>query len=333
MTFHIIIILVIVAWSCLCAFFADNLRQKQQQEHGWLGWLENIDVKVIGTLFTFSLVYRFNVCYSRWWQGRLLWGNIITQCIDFSEKASLWIIDHDYADRLNRLIIVFPYVCKAQLRGVSICDPSESGEDLIRRNFLTLEELDYLEANPCWQPYYFLDIMRAIIAKVIIQEYDTGNTLLLPKANKIHEKLFKPLDQAVEDLARSMGECISVRTSGLPKSYDVAHYAFFCTYFIVAPVVWSTQIGWVTPILAFPTASITLALISMGSSLVDPFGSDFVDLPLDKFCECVEAQISAIQRRSKDDTLLHFAEFSTTEGYNIDDWASTKLSSSVHICE
>eukprot|EP00566_Odontella_aurita_P015188 CAMPEP_0113598836 /NCGR_PEP_ID=MMETSP0015_2-20120614/41809_1 /TAXON_ID=2838 /ORGANISM="Odontella" /LENGTH=352 /DNA_ID=CAMNT_0000506899 /DNA_START=233 /DNA_END=1289 /DNA_ORIENTATION=- /assembly_acc=CAM_ASM_000160 len=230
--YYVFSVAALVAWTCVCAWGADHLRERAGQDPGgrveaWLGWIEEIEVKVIGSLFTFSLVFRFNQCYRRWWQGRELWGGIVQQCLDFSEKVSLWIIDKDYSDRLNRLIIVFPYACKAQLRGLSLADPTESGASLVRRGLLTEAELRYLDKWPCWQPEFFLDFMRTIISHVFLAEYDRGDVLMIPKSNKIHEKLFSPLEKCVYDLGKSIGDCISIRSAGLPKSYDFVHYVFY----------------------------------------------------------------------------------------------------------
>lgn len=310
----------IVGWSCVCAWAAGVLQEQAEHQPGgtadrWLEWIESsvTTIKVVGSLFTFSLVFRFNQCYSRWWVGRELWGQIIYQTLDFSEKVSLWIIDHEYADRLNRLITVFPYACKAQLRGKSLHDPTESGDELVQKGLLTLEELTYLGEHPCWQPHFFLDLIRTIIAKVFLAEYERGKVLVLPKSNKIHEKLFAPLEKPINELARTIGDAICVHAAGMPQSYDAVHHFFFWTYFGLAPITWATTMGWVTPILTGVSSSIIMILITMGTSLVDPFGTDIVDLPLERFCETIEVQIEAIQNRSKCKDMMKFAEFSKTK--------------------
>ena len=41
-------------------------------------WLDDIEscknaVAIVGTLFVFTLVFRFNACYDRWWDSRIFW--------------------------------------------------------------------------------------------------------------------------------------------------------------------------------------------------------------------------------------------------------------------
>ena len=44
---------------------------------------------------------------------------------------------------------------------------------------------------------------------------------------------------------------------------------------------------------------IIMFLIVMGTKLVDPFGLDKVDIPMECFCATIEAQIQAIDQRSQ----------------------------------
>ncbi len=42
-------------------------------------WMEDIEscksaISILGTLFVFTLVFRFNTCYDRWWESRVFWG-------------------------------------------------------------------------------------------------------------------------------------------------------------------------------------------------------------------------------------------------------------------
>ena len=64
-------------------------------------------------------------------------------------------------------------------------------------------------------------------------------------------------------------------------------------FFFLAAFVWSVSIGWMVPIIIGCASFVVMFLIVMGSKLVDPFGFDKVDIPLEAFCETVEAQVCA----------------------------------------
>lgn len=72
---------VVVAWSCVCAWAADEMAAMARDDPGgsteqWLSWLGEAGSKfrMIGILFVFAVVFRFNRCYDRWNQGRIILG-------------------------------------------------------------------------------------------------------------------------------------------------------------------------------------------------------------------------------------------------------------------
>lgn len=327
--YYVISLLAIVAWTCACSYYLEVMIAEQDENptyKKWIGWLDETDVRMIGSLFVFSLVFRFNQCYNRWWQGRMLWGEIIQNCLDFSRKSTLWCIDREFSDRMNRYIVCFPYAAKAQLRGLSLTDATESGQSLVDRGFLAEEELEFLQENPCWEPEFFLDLMRATVAKIMLAQWEREpdeQVLLLPHCNRIHDRLFPPWDKAIYDLGNSIGEGVSVRSAGLPRSYDTVHYVFFWIYFTLAPPAEAATIGWMAPIVVGFSACIIMTLMDMGTAMVDPFGTDLVDLPIERFCETIEAQVLTIQRRHATGKILEFASHSTP-GKKFHSGAATK---------
>ena len=56
-----------------------------------------------------------------------------------------------------------------------------------------------------------------------------------------------------------------------------------------------------------------MMIIVLGSELIEPFGTDRVDLPLELFCETIEVQVSQIVRRSKRKAIKRFAQSSKVE--------------------
>ena len=64
---------VLILWSVGCAIFSEWLRQKAHDDPGGRAerWQEDIEacrsaISILGTLFVFTLVFRFNTCYDRW---------------------------------------------------------------------------------------------------------------------------------------------------------------------------------------------------------------------------------------------------------------------------
>ncbi|KAK1733329.1 bestrophin family protein [Skeletonema marinoi] len=297
-------VLFLVVWAILCSFGAQELRGLAATNPGGAAeqWLDDIEscknaVSIIGTLFVFTLVFRFNACYDRWWESRILWGDIISKCLELGMMNRRWFANEELQDRFSRFVIVYSYACKSMLRGKSLTEEGEDGPDLVKRGLLTQQELDLMEGVPCWQPHFCLDMLREVIAQ--LHMIPGGKGLRMDDTNKIHGQLFRCLDNTLKHMNDLIGSCVRIRASGLPASYDAITMTSFITFFLLASAVWSTAIGWMTPIVVFLASMIIMFLIVMGTKLVDPFGSDKVDIPLECFCATIEAQVHAIDQRGK----------------------------------
>lgn len=153
----------------------------------------------------------------------------------------------------------------------------------MRKGLLSQEELDDIEGHPCWQPHYALDMLRAIMSHGHKAARDRANIMLLPYDHNAFGQPFFFFEGEITKLHDLIGEAIRVRSAGLPKSYDLLHHLLFYTYFILAPMAWAPPMGWMLPFVIFVVSLICLALINLGTDLVDPFGFDLVDLPLESY--------------------------------------------------
>lgn len=216
----------VVAWSCLCVWGTEELRQRAtrysalhdeydgettNRAQDWLDWLEGAGSKfrMIGILFVFAVVFRFNRCYDRWNQGRMIWGRIISTSLDMTRMASYWMIggDQAYGDRFCRFVIVLAYCGKALLRGNALSHPDEEGQGLIDRGLLTKEELDDMEEYPGWQTHYCLDMLSAIW----IEAHYPDKALMFDQSHKVHSQLFRAIDGGIASLGASIGDAVRVR--------------------------------------------------------------------------------------------------------------------------
>lgn len=294
-------LLFILVWSAICAVVAFLLDKKAQDDRDgstaqWLEFIErgNDPLRITGSLFSFALVFRFKVCYDRWWEGRQLWGQIITGCLDLAMQVNRWIANQDIADRFNRFLIVYSYACKGLLRHESLWK-SGDGKALISRRLLTVNELREIEEHPCWEPHFCIEVMRQLLANT----YFTKGGFYLEEV-KIHSQVYRCFDNSIKDLNDRIGHCIAVQSAELPVSYEGLHLFAFYLYFTMAPIIWSTTMFWVVIPMSLFVGFIALGLIVLGSQLVDPFGDDCVDIPIEVFCETIEDQIGAmIERRER----------------------------------
>mmetsp|Transcript_8540 Transcript_8540/g.14823 ORF Transcript_8540/g.14823 Transcript_8540/m.14823 type:complete len:455 (-) Transcript_8540:326-1690(-) len=283
-------LLVVIALSALLTLPVHNL----PSENTWRIFFENSKgaIATVGAFYSFALVFRTNICYARWWEGRTIWGTLIVTCVKLSQQARLWIENERLARRLGCLAITFAYASKAQLRGNKIQDEEEDGDNLVNRGVLHQEELDLMAQQSAWQPYYCIDAMRAAVHEGIDinDEHSHMKEWVLNAAQS-------SMEDTIGTLSSHIGGCIRVRSTGLPTAYDDIMYTTGGIFFIFACLAWAPGCGLYTPVVITMVYIIVKMIIGVGSNMEDPFGHDESDLPLGKFCREIERQINATDQR------------------------------------
>lgn len=229
-------------------------------------------VGTLGALFSFALVFRTNICYARWWEGRSLWGQIIINSIRICQQSRLWIHCEQLNDRIDCLAITFAFACKAMLRGNSIGSAEEDGNELVRRGVLAQEELDQIANDTAWQPFYCIDAIRATVNEGLVRtehEISYGG-----RKNAAHTAM----EDTIVNLASAVGGCIRVKSTGLPVAYDNILNAISCVFFSAACLAWAPGAKYYNPILVLVIYIATKMIINVGNDMEDPFGFDESDL-------------------------------------------------------
>jgi len=254
-------------------------------------------ISVLGALYSFALVFRTNICYSRWWEGRTLWGLLIYAAIRVAQLGHVHIENKAITHRVASLAICFAFACKAQLRGNSLEDDEEDGMDLVKKGYLKLKELKVVTTSKEWEPYYFINAMQATIKKglALNQSHWSSNSSQIA------------MEQSIDNLSKAIGGNIRVKATGLPITYDDILYIIGYIFLTLGTIAWASECRWYNPVLIVSIYTAIKLLIEVGNNMEDPFGKDMLDLPLEKFCSAIERQICAIETRN--DTLISHPEF------------------------
>ncbi|SUE62770.1 bestrophin family protein [Roseomonas gilardii] len=72
---------------------------------------------VLGLTLSIFLSFRNNACHARWWEGRQLWGRLITENRVFARLAVALLPEDDSRARLLRRVAGFAHLLALQLRG------------------------------------------------------------------------------------------------------------------------------------------------------------------------------------------------------------------------
>ena len=83
--------------------------------------------------------------------------------IHCAQQGTYWIADDKLSSRFVIMNIIFAYASKALLRDNSLKSKEEEGASFVSSGLIQQEELDFIHAQPGWDPYYCIDAMRAIM--------------------------------------------------------------------------------------------------------------------------------------------------------------------------
>jgi putative membrane protein len=103
------------------------------------------------------------------------------------------------------------------------------------------------------------------------------------------------LDQNVQTLVDQMGGCERIHRTPLPFAYVVHLRRALILYCYSLPFVLLPLFGWATIPVSLILSYILLGIEEIGVEISDPFGTDDNDLPLERLCTTIEADLRALR--------------------------------------
>lgn len=228
---------------------------------------------LIGTALGLLLVFRTNSSYDKFWEGRKMWGGMVNECRNLARQANTWLVG---APDLQRDLILwtcnFPYAAMSALRGSRSLAPSSSG--------LPSDEV---------QAVLNSQHLPLAVARKITQ------TLMTARDRKvIGDHLVPMIDQNVNLLIDYIGACERIHKTPIPFAYMVHLRRALILYCYTLPFALVEQLHWWTVSGTFLLSFVFFGIEEIGVEIEDPFGFDENDLPLERYCQTIEANLLAV---------------------------------------
>lgn len=304
--FNILIVLIAIAWSVICAWVIQKLVDDEWiekidsenilrvDESGetfkWIYWIsDSAGIEwLTATFFTFVAVFRFECCYSRWWEGRRIWGDITAEILKLDQLMNNYVVDKQCRERVYRYTHLFIHICRHTLRHKSVLE-DDGARFLLEKGILNVEELEDIANNPSWEPIQALYAIRLLITDAYLQ----GGDALVLGDNRIaiNAQIFRSFDDSISVLHQLIGKAIRLKDAGMPKTYNAVVYLLYMWFFAYCPLPWSINMGWIQPILVTFLSILWSTIIGIAIDLIDPFGDDITDLSLESYCKDIELQL------------------------------------------
>ena len=241
----------------------------------------NIPVALYGSAIGIIVGFRNNSAYSRWWEGRQLWGQIVNNSRSLARQVM------------------------ATLRPRSAEDAAEVAELHAMQRRLLHHQIAYvhvlrqaLRELPPWEE------LARVLPEADLEALRDEKNLPLTLQQQMGEMLrecqdrgwidsigWQAMDRNLDDLADAQGGCERIKNTPMPKQYEYFPQLFVQIYCLVLPVGMVQDLGWFTPLGSTVVGFIFLALDKIGRDLEDPFDNQIFDVPMTAITVTIEINL------------------------------------------
>ena len=229
---------------------------------------------LVGVAIGLLLVFRTNASYDRYWEGRRLWGAIVNECRNLGREACVLLAEAPaLLGQALDWTAAFPYAVKQRLR---------HGEGL-DAGPLSLTPEAAAEVSGA-------EHVPLAVALRLTRVFDQAR-----RQGLISDYLYGSLDGGVGRLIDALGACERIHTTPLPFVYVVHLRRALILYCCSLPFTLVEPFGWGAIVATVLVSYMFFGIEEIGVEIEDPFGGDSNDLPLDAYCERIEANMTQLR--------------------------------------
>jgi ion channel-forming bestrophin family protein len=227
---------------------------------------------LVGVAIGLLLVFRTNVSYDRYWEGRRMWGNIINASRDLGRGAAVHLADDPARrDAVLGWTAAFAHAVMEHLQDRSGIGP------VARR--LPPDRVAEVEAAR--------SVPLAAATRIGVELRSARD------AGLISDIILAHLDLDVRQLIDALGACERIKRSPMPFAYVVHLRRVLLIYCMTLPFGLVRDFGWGTVIDTLLVTYVFFGVEEIGVQIENPFGTDPNDLPLERFCATIEADLAS----------------------------------------
>ncbi|MGF1938906.1 MAG: bestrophin family protein [Nostoc sp. ChiQUE02] len=233
-----------------------------------------------GVVLGLLLVFRTNTAYERFWEGCKIWYNLLSASRILCRN--IWVIvpvnnpEHLRRKISNiRLVGLLIIAIKSHLRNQNI-------DDATFQEIITQEQRRQLKVvNNI--PLKIINLIAEYFGQLFDERADISNMIC--------NRSFIELNRSLDQITMLIGDCQRILDTPLPRSYSIHLKHLLLLYCFALPFQFVQALDWFT----IPTVGIIsfalLGIEDIGVEIENPFGYDINDLPLDRFCQELQAEI------------------------------------------
>lgn len=234
---------------------------------------------LMGALIGVVLAFRTNLAYARWWEARILWGQLVNASRNWLRqiKSFVNVVDPGKARHIQKelifLQVAFVHALRIELHGE---EGQEEWNHLLP--FLPSPEMAKSLAG---EPKASCSLL-ACLSRLLSENYERKT---------ISGFQFLALDRTLTLMVDVQGGCERIRNTPFPRQYDRFLEILTYTYSFLLPFGIADETGpWGVVVSPF-VALILLMLNQIGRNLENPFEDHLDSIPLVSLSRTLESEL------------------------------------------
>lgn len=254
----------------------------------------------LGTVLSVFLAFRNNSAYARWWEARILWGDLVNASRMFGAQVLSLITPPENSDLPEEAI----YRLKKELilRHIAFVN-------LMRMQLR--EEINWTEVSGFLNEIDLERIRRTSNPAVQLNLIQSSCLRDAMKQGWLSDYRLISLQETLERFYNIIGACERIKNTPFPREYDGFIRIMIWVFILILPIyILGLFTDELSKMLVIPLSLVATLLVGFanksGACLEDPFENRIHDIPMTSLCNTIERDLrqqlqdTSVPSRSKE---------------------------------
>ena len=220
---------------------------------------------LLGIALSLFLGFRNNASYQRWWEARMLWGQLVYDARSLTRQVLSFIDD----DNMVYLTIAFAHAVRHRLRGTP----------------------PWADIDPFVASIHHDGMRQAKNVPDHIMRLMGKHLGDIRRQGLVSEQVIQNMDERLTSMTIVLAACERIHNTPLPFAYMLLVHRTTYLYCIMLPFGLVASLGWATPLVCAVIAYTFFGLDALSEELEEPFGLAANQLPLTALSRTIEINL------------------------------------------
>ncbi|MEC9444993.1 MAG: bestrophin family ion channel [Pseudomonadota bacterium] len=229
---------------------------------------------LLGIALSLFLGFRNNASYQRWWEARMLWGQLVYDARSLTRQVLSFIDDDNEHGRETQrtmvyLTIAFAHAVRHRLRGTP----------------------PWADIDPFVASIHHDGMRQAKNVPDHIMRLMGKHLGDIRRQGLVSEQVIQNMDERLTSMTIVLAACECIHNTPLPFAYMLLVHRTTYLYCIMLPFGLVASLGWATPLVCAVIAYTFFGLDALSEELEEPFGLAANQLPLTALSRTIEINL------------------------------------------